>query len=296
MHKIDLAGQPLDLELTLNCGQAFRWRRLPNGTWQGVVGDRLIELRLEDGCLYWQTFPDGGEHIIRDYLLLDIDVSEIYSRLSENDPHLADLAQRFAGMRLVRQAPVETLMSFVCSAANSIPRIAAAIEQLCITLGDTVCTVNGICYYAFPTLEAIADAPTETLRNTCLLAFRGDNLKGVAHQLLERGNTWLPSLRNCDYADAKSQLLGIRGIGPKIADCVCLFSLDKHQAVPVDTHIYQLAKRLFLTTMSTRTITESVYARIQQEFTSRYGNFAGWAQQFLFYEDVLRSRAGRPVS
>ncbi len=296
MQKIDLAGQPLDLELTLNCGQAFRWRRLPGDIWQGVVGNRLIELRLENGCLYWQTYPDGGEELIRDYLLLDVDVLGIYSRLSQNDPHLAELTQRFSGMRLVRQDPAETLMSFVCSTANSIPRIAAAIEQLCITLGEIVCTVNGVCYYAFPTLVAVANAPQETLRNTCLLAFRGKNIKSVASQLLERGEGWLPSLRNCDYATAKSELIHIKGIGPKIADCACLFSLDKHEVVPVDTHIYQLAKRLFLTNIAAKTITQSVYSRIQQEFVQRYGQYAGWAQQFLFYEDVLRTRAGRPVS
>jgi N-glycosylase/DNA lyase len=296
LKQIDLAGQPLDLELTLNCGQTFRWRRLPNGVWQGVIGDRLVELLVEGGCLNWATYPNGGEELVRDYLLLDTDVLRIYSVLSDRDPDLRDLTHRFRGMRLLRQDPTETLLSFVCSAANSIPRIAAAIEQLCVRIGQIVCTKNGVCYYAFPTVEAVACAGSDMLRNTCLLAFRGDNLKSVAGQLLERSPGWLLSLRKLEYCAAKAELLKVRGVGRKIADCVCLFALDKHEAVPVDTHVHQLAKRLFLTDLTTKTVTESVYARVQKEFLDRYGELAGWAQQFLFYEDVLRTRAGRPVS
>ncbi|MGB9619857.1 MAG: DNA glycosylase, partial [Armatimonadota bacterium] len=109
MKKIDLHGQPLDLNLTLTCGQAFRWRKLASGVWRGVVRDSLVELLAEDGNLYWRTYPDADEMLVRDYLRLTDDVKGIYSRLSQTDAHLACLVMRFYGLRLLRQDPSETL-------------------------------------------------------------------------------------------------------------------------------------------------------------------------------------------
>ena len=113
----------------------------------------------------------------------------------------------------------------------------------------------------------------------------------VAEQIQERGEGWLASLRSLSYPDARSALLGIHGVGRKIADCACLFSLDKDEAIPVDTHVRQLAHRLFLPQMEAKTVTENVYRRIVEVFIERYGRYAGWAQEFLFYEDLLRTRA-----
>ena len=122
------------------------------------------------------------------------------------------------------------------------------------------------------------------------MAFRGRNLKEVARQLADRGPDWLVSLRSAPYRQAKAELLGIKGVGEKIADCVCFFSLDKDEAVPVDTHVRQLAQRLFLPEMKARSITSAVYRRISEVFADRYGPYAGWAQQFLYYDDLLRTR------
>ena len=108
---------------------------------------------------------------------------------------------------------------------------------------------------------------------------------------MERGPDWLISLRGVPYSQAKSELLKIKGVGEKIADCVCFFSLDKDEAVPVDTHVRQLAHRLFMPEMKAKSITSAVYRRITEVFAERYGPLAGWAQEFLFYEDLLRTRA-----
>ena len=293
LGRIDLQGQPLDLDITLACGQAFRWRKLDNGAWRGVVRDRLVEVKCADGVLLWRTFPAADEAVVIDYFRLTQDINSVCSELSARDPHLAELTSRYAGLRLVRQDPVETLMSFVCSAANSIPKISAAIEGLCAQYGDLVCEHQDLCYYAFPSISAIAEAESADLENTEALAFRGANLKMVARQVMERGENWLHGLREVSYAEAKAQLTSIRGVGSKIADCVCLFSLDMDEAVPVDTHVRQLAKRLFLPDMKAKSITDAVYRRIQETFWQRYGDLAGWAQQFLFYEDLLRSRQRR---
>ncbi|MCL5104215.1 MAG: hypothetical protein M1133_08885 [Armatimonadetes bacterium] len=291
MERLDLQGQPLDLELTFNCGQAFRWRRRPDGVWSGVVRDKLVELATRDGQVMWRTNPASDLPLVRDYLRLSDDVNAIYAHLSATDPHLAALIERFHGLRLVRQDPTETLLTFICSAANSIPRIMTAVESLSERYGGLVCEQGGICYYAFPRVETVAKSHSSALESTRGLAFRGRNLKMVAEQVWERGEGWLASLRGMSYAHARAELLGIHGVGRKIADCACLFSLDKDEAVPVDTHVRQLAHRLFLPQMKERTVTEAVYRRIVESFIERYGRYAGWAQEFLYYEDLLRTRA-----
>jgi N-glycosylase/DNA lyase len=276
--------------LTLNCGQAFRWRAIGDGVWRGVVRDKLIELAMDGDDLLWRTFPTHDRALVEDYLRLQDDVTGIYADLSSRDPHLGRLIERFHGIRLLRQDPAETLLSFVCSAANSIPRITAAIEALSILYGDLVCEREGACYYTFPIISRLAGADPDALFSTESLGFRGPNLKSVARQVIDRGEDWLMSLRWASYPEARAQLLSLRGVGLKIADCVCLFSLDKDEAVPVDTHVRQLARRLWMPELTTKTITDSVYRRVTQAFAERYGPLAGWAQQFLYYEDLLRTR------
>lgn len=290
MERLGLDGQPLDLELTLNCGQAFRWRAIGDGVWRGVVRDKLIELAMDGDDLLWRTYPTHDRALVEDYLRLHDDVTSIYADLSSRDPHLGRLIGRFHGIRLLRQDPTETVLSFVCSAANSIPRIMAAIEALSMLYGDLVCEHEGTCYYTFPVISRLAEADPDALFSTESLGFRGPNLKSVARQVIERGEDWLTSLRSVSYPEARAQLMLLRGVGMKIADCVCLFSLDKDEAVPVDTHVRQLAQRLWMPELTTKTITDSVYRRVTQAFAERYGPLAGWAQQFLYYEDLLRTR------
>ena len=156
--------------------------------------------------------------------------------------------------------------------------------------GELICEEDGACYYAFPTVEALVGADEAALASAGSLGFRGRNVKSVAGQIVDRGDSWLRSLREVSYEQARDELVRIRGVGAKIADCVCLFALDKDEAVPVDTHVRQLAHRLFLPDLRARSVTDAVYRRIRAAFDQRYGPLAGWAQQFLYYEDLLRTR------
>ena len=189
--------------------------------------------------------PRWRRRTLRDYFQLDIDLGEIVRRICEADPAAREAAIRWSGLRVVRQDPEECILSFVCSTANSVPRIAYSIGEFSRHFGDFIGEVRGQAYYTFPGARTLAEVdPTELSRLTSL-GFRGRNLVRVAKQLAERGPGWAMSLRDLPYEQAHKELVLINGIGAKIADCVCLFSLDKTEAVPVDTHVWQLAKDLY---------------------------------------------------
>ena len=290
-EQIHLKGQPLDLGHTFTCGQSFRWRVGADGVWSGVVQDTLVQLVVQGDTLLWRTFPKGNEVLVRDYLRLSDDLAGIYEQLSASDAYLGQLIERYRGMRILRQDPAEALISFVCSACNSIPRIAAAVEMLATRFGDLVCEWGRLCYHAFPRIEALASLDPDELRAWPELGFRGRHIVSVARQVLDRGRGWLAALRGLSYEHARAELLSLRCVGPKIADCVCLFALDKDEAVPADTHVRQIAQRLGFCEARSKTVTEYVYRHIAGSFSERYGELAGWAQQFFYYDDIQRGKS-----
>ena len=95
-----------------------------------------------------------------------------------------------------------------------------------------------------------------------------------------------------DYATARGELMRMEGVGPKIADCVCLFAMSKDQAVPVDTHVWQLTRDRYLPALRGKSLTPTAYGQVLQFFQTRFEK-AGWAQQYLFYDHLLESRAKR---
>ncbi|MEN6371672.1 MAG: DNA glycosylase [Armatimonadota bacterium] len=293
----DLLNYPreyLNLAYTLACGQAFRWQLDDDNWWSAPVRRKLIRIKEDDSGFLWETYPsDAGLELITDYFRLNDDVPAIYKHLSASDTHMSELICRFRGLRIVRQDPYETTLSYICSTANSVSRISSAIERFSRRYGRHITTIGGREHYSFPTVESLAEADPDELSAVGNLGWRGANIVDVARQILSRPPGWLESLRDASYGEAKSELMNIRGIGAKIADCICLFALDKDEAVPVDTHIRQVAVRYFMPELKTKTITPAAYNKIVQVFWNKFGNYAGWAQEFLYYEDLLRTRAVR---
>lgn len=281
----------LNLFFTLTCGQSFRWRQDEEGWWGAPVKGQILRIREEENGFLWQTAPDDGNYeLLSECFRLDTDIPQIYRHLESSDEHMALLINRFQGLRILRQDPEETVLSYMCSTANSVPRIMTAIEALSRKYGNLIGKVGGREYFSFPSAEVFAEADLDDLYNTAGLCWRGQNVSYVAKQILDRPSGWLNSLRSKNYKDAKSELVEFRGIGEKIADCVCLFALDKDEAVPVDTHIRQVAVRYYMPDLKTKTITTSAYTKIVSVFQEIFGDYAGWAQEFLFYEDLLRGR------
>ncbi len=283
--------EELDLEHTLTPGQSFRWRKDLQGTWTAVVRRKVVRLWREGSDVRCEVFPAGADpDLVRDYLHLEVDLRKLYADFAAADGRIIQAIERFKGLRVVRQEPEETLLSYICSAANTVPRISGAIKTISEIYGEPVAEIEGRRYYSFPAVEALARANRDDLANLCGLGFRGVNLNSVARQLLDRPAGWLESLRQATYEEARAELLAIQGIGFKIADCVLLFSLDKNQAFPVDTHIRKVAAKYYLPEIKQKTLTPAVYQAIASHFQNKFGPYAGWAQEYLYYDDLLRHR------
>jgi N-glycosylase/DNA lyase len=290
----------LHLEYTLSNGQMFRWRQTPDSWWDAVTGDRLIRIRRIDAGstgvdrFEFQTFPgepDAG--LVDRFFRLDVDLESLYQSWREADPYLGSLAERFRGLRIVRQRPEECLLSFMCSTANFIPRIMKAIAIVARTWGQPIAGPDGSpLTHAFPAAAVIANLDPYEVSEKTGLEWRAGNLVKVAAQLAAKPQGWLDSLDALDYATARGELQRIDGVGPKIADCVSLFALAKDQAVPVDTHVWQLTRERYLPQLKSKTPTSAGYAQVLNYYHSHFQK-AGWAQQYLFYDHLLESREKR---
>jgi N-glycosylase/DNA lyase len=291
----------LDLEFTLTNGQVFRWRKASDGWWDAVSAGKLLRIRrVESGSSDIDTFEyatlpgEADLDFVRRFLRLDVDLAALYSSWEAADPFLGELGRRFRGLRLVRQDPEECLLSFICSTANFIPRIMKAIAIIAKEYGQPITGADGkVWTHAFPPASVIAALEPLALAELTGLEWRAGNLVKVAGQVARKPAGWLDELSRLDYATARGELMRIEGVGPKIADCVCLFAMAKDQAVPVDTHVWQLTRDRYLPALRGKSLTEKGYSQVLQYYQSHFDK-AGWAQQYLFYDHLLESRARSP--
>ena len=262
-----------DLDSTLDCGQVFRWQH-SGEWWTGVVRGHIVRARQDGWNLVVDTSLDRDSIVW--YFRLDDDMPGIYSRIN-TDPVMDDLIHRFMGLRLIRQEPWECLISYMASSCKSIPNIKDSISNLCRQYGDDL----GL-DFSFPTAEVLAQTTENRLRET-KLGFRSANILEVARKV-DSGELDLGAPFELEYREARELLMGVRGIGPKIADCVLLFAYDKLEAFPVDTHILSVMNEhygRFLVGPKSR------QSGIIGEFARSYfGQYAGYAQQYLFYSRI----------
>ncbi len=249
-----------DLPHTLDCGQAFRWRCDDKCVWSGVSGNKFLKLqKLQDGTvvLYDTTIDDFNSYW-KNYFDLERDYSKIRKILSQNETLKAASDYSF-GIRILNQEPFETLCSFIISQNNNISRIKGIIERLCEHFGQDM---GG--YYAFPTPEKIATLSVEDLA-PIRSGFRAKYLVDAA-QKVAGGKIDLNNLRNLPLEEARNELMKIKGVGPKVADCCLLFSHHHSQAFPKDVWIKRAMDTLF-----------------SGELPEIAREYAGIAQQYIFF-------------
>lgn len=268
-----------DLAATLDCGQAFRWRRGPDGWFTGFVGREVWRLRQTGDTVAavvnrGPAGHDSGSYQARlqHYLSLDVSLAKIVATFPDDEP-LHQAVRQHWGLRLLRQEPWETLASFIASSTKQIAQIRQIVENLARRFGE-----NG----AFPAVDVIARATERQLR-ACKLGFRAAYLLAAA-RAIHSGRLRLERLPGMDYERALEELMKLPGVGEKIADCTLLFSCGHDEAFPMDVWVERSLRRLYFPE-------RKVSRRQLREFArSHFGPHAGWAQQYLFFQERTRGR------
>lgn len=188
---------------------------------------------------------------------------------------------------MLRQDPVECLFQFLCSSNNNIKRIEKMVEVLA-SYGEYLGNVGGVDFYEFPTVERLAEVREEELRRAGF-GYRAKYVVGTVKALQAKpggGAQWLASLRGLELSEVIDSLCTLPGVGPKVAACIALFSLDQHHAIPVDTHVWQIATRYLLPELAGSRLTQKLCSQVSEAFVSRFGKYAGWAQTLLFIGEL----------
>ena len=262
-----------ELKDIFECGQCFRWKKESDESYTGVIAEGVLNVSKEDGkIIIRSSFDDRLEDVCVNYFDLKRDYSKIKEIISQNDENMQKAIEYGAGIRILNQNPWEMLISYIISAANNIPRISKTIENLSKKFGKKI-ELSGKEYYLFPTPEELSKATMEDLR-ACNLGFRDKYVYNATKMVIE-GGLDLEELRELEYLEAKKKLMKVPGVGAKVADCILLFSLGKIEAFPVDTWIKKVMNELYVDSTN--------ITKINQYATERFGEYAGIAQQYLFY-------------
>ena len=255
------------------CGQCFRYYKEKDESYTIVAKNKVINVKkIENNIVLKNTTDNDVNDIWYDYFDLGTDYSNIKEKLSENDKHLKISTEFGSGIRILNQELFECIISFIISANNNIPRIKGIIESLCKTYGEEI-KYCGNTYYTFPDIERLKHLKKDDLaflragyRDSYLLdAFNKISLNEVDLKKIETGNT----------QEAKEELIKIKGIGNKVSDCILLFGNKRREMFPVDVWVKRSIKELYYDELKEHSIQD--FARI------KFGDFAGYAQQYLFY-------------
>jgi N-glycosylase/DNA lyase len=279
--RLDVA---FDLDFSLCCGQVFRWRKV-DGWWYGVVGEHVLKVRQRGAEL---DFENVDEQFVRRYFGLNDDLTQIAHCIGKDD-YMQKALARFGGLRIVRQVPWECLISFICATYKSIAAIELMLKKISLKYGEKK-LIEGKEFYTLPTVTRLACASEHGLRE-CGLGYRAKYLLGTAKKIQEEKMDF-EALKAAPYIEARKALLEFPGVGPKVADCVLLFSLEKLEAFPVDVWV----KRVILNHYADRfpsdlvkkmqshnSLTNGEYLKIGDFARSYFGAYAGYAQEYLFH-------------
>lgn len=323
-EELKLFKNKLDLKKTLFSAQSFIWKEIVINEivneYVGVIGDNIIVLRYKEGSeqdIIEYKFIDSEKRInhdselmkmqdristLQNYFYLDLDINQLFKKWRNDeigtddngDKKLHQLnhqfrksCDKFIGLRLTRQNPVDCLFSFICSQNNNVSRITSLVNKLIVGYGSKITDYNHTDYYKFPTLSQLSNATVEEL-NDLGFGYRSKYIVESCKQVIEKGGEqWLNQLKLKPHLEVQKELTTLMGVGKKVADCVSLMSMDNPNAVAIDTHIYQISKK-YLPSLanSSSSLTPKLYQDISNLWESIFGDHAGWAQTILFANEL----------
>lgn len=259
-----------------DCGQCFRWQRQEDGSYIGPAMGRVVKISYADRQLIIDNCgKEDFENIWKKYLDLDTDYGLIKEKLSAEDQIMQAASEYGYGIRILRQDFWETVVSFIISQNNNIPRIKGCIESICEKFGEHAGEYGGKAFFSIPSSSTLASLSSEDLA-PCRLGYRAPYLVKMAQQFVDRGG---PDVVEAELKNAEDPIQALQqfcGIGPKVAACISLFGLGRMDAFPIDVWMRRVMNRLY-------DIDEKDVKAMKDYAKKHFGENGGIAQQYLFY-------------
>lgn len=263
-----------------DCGQCFRWNEEDDGSYTGVFGNNVLNVKKIENEVVFRGVCDGDiKQICNNYFDLDRNYEEIKKKLSMVDKYLKESIKYGNGIRLLNQDLWECIISFIISANNNIPRIKKIIERVSQKYGNEI-EFEGKKYYTFPTALELSKASVQDLRELGL-GFRDIRVFNTTNMIIEK-QVDIDKLVNLNDSNRiRDELLKLDGVGPKVADCIMLFSnLKRLDVFPIDVWVRRVMNELYIKNEDETKVNKNEIKMIAE---NKYGALAGIAQQYLFY-------------
>ena len=263
-----------------DCGQCFRWNKQEDGSYTGIFKENVMNVQKDGDTVIFKGICNGDiKEIVQDYFDLNRNYEEIKEKLSQIDDNMKISIEYGQGIRILNQDLWEMIISYIISANNNIPRIKGIIERLSKTYGREI-DWNGEKYYTFPTPEELKDVTVEDYRKLGT-GFRDIRLYETVHMVLDKKVDLEDMQNNPNTMEVREQLLTLSGVGPKVADCILLFStLKRFEVFPIDVWVRRVMNELYIKNEDETKVNKKALEKLAQE---KFENLAGIAQQYLFY-------------
>ncbi len=259
---------------TLECGQCFRFNCIEPENYVVIAFGKVLNIyQIGDSIIFSNTTEDDFKNIWCRYFDFDRNYSEIKKSISENDEILTKAVEYAPGIRILNQERFECLISFIISQNNRIPMIKKVIENISRKYGKYIATIEGVEYYAFPTPEELAQADEAGLME-CKTGFRAKYIIDAVSRVLN-GEIRLDA-DGMSTDELRNMLMTIKGVGPKVADCTMMFSFGRCETFPTDVWVKRIMSELYFGGR------EASVKEIHQKADECFGEYAGYAQQYLF--------------
>ena len=268
-----------DLKDIFECGQCFRWEREEDNSYTGIVDGNIINVKKTDVITFsgLKKKEIKIEKLITKYFDLDRDYDEIKRKLSKIDDNMKIAISYYPGIRILNQDLWEMILSYIISANNNIPRIKKIINAISEKYGNKI-DYKGKVYYAFPNIEELEKVSTTDFRN-CGAGFRDKYLFNTI-RMINNNEIDLEKLYELNTSDCKKELLKLDGVGPKVCDCILLFSdLKRFDVFPVDVWVRRVINDLYINNKDEKKVSNKEIEKIAIE---KFGDERGIAQQYLF--------------
>lgn len=269
-----------ELKDIFECGQCFRWNIQQDGSYIGVIKYGVIQVKKEANKIIFEGKCYGDiRKVVEDYFDLKRDYENIKKRLSKIDEYMKNSVEYGKGIRILNQDLWETIVSFIISANNNIPRIKGIIERLSEKYGNEI-EWKGKKYYTFPTIVQLKDVKASEYRKLGL-GFRDIRLYETTKLIMQNEINLDNMKKNSNTKEVKNELLKLSGVGPKVADCILLFSdLKRLEVFPIDVWVRRVMNELYIKEIDEKKISKE---KIEKIASQKFKDLAGLAQQYLFY-------------